>query len=400
MLRAQRSEVISHLSHPVLLALQALQTGTLVVTFPEGTELMYGGLNSGTQAEMQINDWDVLDDIANYGDIGFGEGYMLGMWDTHNLQNLMRLFAENIDAVESYIDGSIFFKTLYSLKNKLRSNTYMGSRKNIQAHYDLGNDFYKLWLDKTLTYSGGLFNGNPATSLEDAQKAKYQRILDRLSPLPTDHILEIGCGWGGFMEIAAKNGHRVTGVTISQPQAELATIRLAKADVDHLTEVHLQDYREVTEAYDHVVSIGMLEHVGEKFWTAYMEKIYNTLKPSGKAVIQTIVVREDLYKKYRKNSDFIREHIFPGGMLPSPARFKDEATGAGFRINDVFFFGRDYAITLEKWLEKFDGHIQNIRDMDYSEEFIRKWRLYLAMSAAMFRAGRIDLMQVELGRID
>jgi cyclopropane-fatty-acyl-phospholipid synthase len=308
----------------------------------------------------------------------------------------MQLLTENIDAIDGYIDGSVFYRALYGLKNKLRLNTNTRSPKYTQMHYDLGNDFYKLWLDKTLTYSGALFNGNAAKSLEEAQRAKYRRILDHLSPWSGDHILELGCGWGGFMEEAAKRGYRVTGTTLSETQAELARERLAKAGLGHLTEVRLQDYRAVAEQFDHVVSIGMFEHVGEEFWPGYMKKVQGALKPAGRAMIQSIVVRDDRFNRYRSSSDFMREHIFPGGMLPSPSRFKRAAGRAGLKVCDTFFFGGDYAITLGKWLENFDARLPEIRELGYDDAFIRKWRVYLTGSAAMFRTGRINLMQAEL----
>lgn len=396
MTKVLKKDAISFHAHPVLEALRSIQTGVLTLTLPEGQELLYSGSKPGLQAEMHLHDWRALDDIADHGDIGLGEGYMRDLWDTNDLKSLMRLFADNIETIESYIDGSPFYRMLHSLKNKCRPNTHTGSKNNIHSHYDLGNDFYKLWLDETLTYSGALFNGDAGKSLESAQKAKYQRILSHLSPSPTDHILEIGCGWGGFMAEAAKKGHRVTGVTISSAQAELAQIRLAEAGLDHLAKLRLQDYREIPERHDHIVSIGMFEHVGEKFWPEYMQTIYKLLKPSGKAMIQTIVKRDDLFKRYRSSSDFLREHIFPGGMLPSPASFKANAIEAGLQIKDIFFFGGDYAITLEKWLEKFDNKIQAVRDMGHNEEFIRKWRFYLTSCSAMFRTGRINLMQIEL----
>jgi cyclopropane-fatty-acyl-phospholipid synthase len=308
---------------------------------------------------MHVRDWKVFKRIFSHGDIGLGEDYIRGLWDTQDLKNLMRVAVENI-----------------------------------HEHYDLGNDFYKLWLDESMTYSCALFRGDDSKSLREAQQDKYQRILGKLSPAPGETLLEIGCGWGGFMEEAARSGVPVTGVTISEEQAEFARTRLQKAGLSGLTQVRLQDYREVPERYDHIVSIGMFEHVGEEFWAEYMDTVRKHLRPGGKAMIQTIIVREDLFKSYRKSSDFIRAHIFPGGMLPSRGRFEQEAAKAGLKIKDVFH----YAITLEKWLENFDDRMEDIKALGYCDKFIRKWRFYLTSCAAMFRGGRIDVMQVEVLR--
>ena len=395
--KKQHDEMASPCAHPVLHALRSLKRGAFSVTLPGGREIFYHGPESGIHADMRIKDWNALDFIATRGDIGLGEGYMMGWWDTTNLKSMLCLLTENIDALDTRcVDGSALYQMFYSMKNKLRLNTSEGSLKNVKAHYDLGNDFYKLWLDETMTYSGALFNGDANLPLAAAQKAKYQRILDRLSPSPGDHILEIGCGWGGFMEEAARKGCRVTGVTLSSEQAAFARERLEKAGLKHLTEVRLQDYREVPEKFDHIVSIGMFEHVGEEFWAEYMAKLRNALKPGGSAMVQSIVVRDDRFKSYRRSSDFAREHIFPGGLLPSASRFKAAAEHAGLRVADTFFFGVDYALTLENWLERFDTNLQKLRELGYGEDFIRKWRFYLTGSAATFRSGRINLMQAQL----
>ena len=349
---------------PVALsAMSLIRRGQLDLVLPDGQRAVYGGKEPGPSAVMHVRDWKVFKRIFSHGDIGLGEDYIRGLWDTQDLKNLMRVAVENI-----------------------------------HEHYDLGNDFYKLWLDESMTYSCALFRGDDSKSFREAQQDKYQRILGKLSPAPGETLLEIGCGWGGFMEEAARSGVPVTGVTISEEQAEFARTRLQKAGLSGLTQVRLQDYREVPERYDHIVSIGMFEHVGEEFWAEYMDTVRKHLRPGGKAMIQTIIVREDLFKSYRKSSDFIRAHIFPGGMLPSRGRFEQEAAKAGLKIKDVFHFGQDYAITLEKWLENFDDRMEDIKALGYCDKFIRKWRFYLTSCAAMFRGGRIDVMQVEVLR--
>ncbi|MCF6216286.1 MAG: cyclopropane-fatty-acyl-phospholipid synthase family protein [Emcibacter sp.] len=381
----------------VLLPLNLIQRGRLDLLLPNEKTAVYSGKAQGTQADMKVYDWKVFNHMLRRGDIGLGEDYIKGLWESGNLKKFMRLAVENIQAFESFARSNIFYRLAYALKNRFLPNTQRKSRKNVHVHYDLGNDFYKLWLDKGMTYSSALFQGDASKSLKDAQQAKYQRILDRLTPSSSaGHILEIGCGWGGFMEKAAQSNFRVTGVTLSREQAVWTEERLEKAGLDKTTEVRLKDYRELDGQYDHIVSIGMFEHVGEAFWPEYMNTVHKYLKPGGKAMIQTIIIRDDLFEDYRNSSDFIREYIFPGGMLPSRECFEQEAVKAGLTVNDVFHFGQDYAITLEKWLDNFDASIADIKAMGYCDKFIRKWRFYLTSCAAMFRSGRIDVMQVEL----
>jgi len=379
-----------------LQALKHLGIGELTVTLPNGEILRCQGREEGDSADPQINHWAVIDRLITHGDVGFGEDYMAGKWTTSNLLGLMRVAAANLAVLDRYFHTNLWLKLLYWCKHHLLFNTLKRSRQNVHEHYDLGNDFYALWLDKSMTYSCGLFGGNSDLSLFDAQKAKYNRILQRLSPSPGDHIVEIGCGWGGFMEAAAQHGCQVAGVTLSDEQAKYAKERLKNANMSAITEVRLQDYRELSGTFDGLVSIGMFEHVGESYWPTYMKDVHAFLKPGGKAVIQTITIAEERFKEYRDGSDFLREHIFPGGMLPSRQRFEAVAQGAGLRVNDVFEFGIDYAITLERWLSNFDMNLEAVRALGYSDSFIRKWQFYLASCAGMFRAGMINVMQVEM----
>lgn len=379
-----------------LQALKHLGIGELTVTLPNGEILRCQGREEGDSADLQINHWAVIDRLITHGDVGFGEDYMAGKWTTSNLLGLMRVAAANLAVLDRYFHTNLWLKLLCWCKHRLLFNTLKRSRQNVHEHYDLGNDFYALWLDKSMTYSCGLFGGNSDLSLFDAQKAKYNRILQRLSPSPGDHIVEIGCGWGRFMEAAAQHGCQVTGVTLSDEQAKYAKERLKNANMSAITEVRLQDYRELSGTFDGLVSIGMFEHVGESYWPTYMKDVHAFLKPGGKAVIQTITIAEERFKEYRDGSDFLREHIFPGGMLPSRQRFEAVAQGAGLRVNDVFEFGIDYAITLERWLSNFDMNLEAVRALGYSDSFIRKWQFYLASCAGMFRAGMINVMQVEM----
>ncbi|MAV30850.1 MAG: class I SAM-dependent methyltransferase [Cycloclasticus sp.] len=381
-----------------LQALKSLQFGSLSLTWPNGQTTYHEGKSACVNAEMTVYHWGVIDRLITHGDVGLGEDYMADKWSTPDLLALMRLAAANLAVFDRYLQTNLWLKLLYWCKHHLFSNTLKRSRQNVHEHYDLGNDFYRLWLDKSMTYSSALFNGDASVPLIDAQKAKYQRILQRLAPAPGSHMLEIGCGWGGFMEVAAASDCHVMGVTLSNEQAQFAVERLYTAGLDANTEVRLQDYRELTGSFDYVVSIGMFEHVGESYWSTYMKDVHNYLRPAGKAMIQTITIAEERFEQYRAGSDFLREHIFPGGMLPSRERFEAIAVDSGLVLNDVFEFGLDYAITLEQWLANVDKHIPAIQALGYSEKFIRKWRFYLASCAGMFRAGGINVMQVELGR--
>ena len=379
-------------------ALKSLQFGSLSLTWPNGEMTHHEGDQNGVHAEMTLLQWDVIDRLITHSDVGLGEDYMAGKWSTPDLLSLMRLATVNLAVFERAFHTSAWLKLLYWFKRQLFPNTVKRSRENIHEHYDLGNDFYRLWLDKSMTYSCALFNGDTSLQLYEAQRAKYERILQRLAPEPGNRILEIGCGWGGFMEIAATHGCHVTGVTLSSEQADYARQRLASTRLEANTEVRLQDYRELSGSFDYVVSIGMFEHVGESYWSTYMRDVRDYLRPGGKAMIQTITIREDRFEGYRDSSDFLREHIFPGGMLPSRERFEAIAVDSDLVVNDVFEFGQDYAITLGKWLANVDKQISAIQELGYSEKFIRKWRFYLASCAGMFRGGGINVIQVELSR--
>jgi cyclopropane-fatty-acyl-phospholipid synthase len=384
----------SYKDHPFLRALRHIASGSLDLYLPGGIRLFYFGVRDGKKAHMHFYEWKCLDRLLTSGDLGWGEDYMAGLWETHDLPALMQFVADNAAALGDFSNGNALVKFYCRYKRKIFANSFLRSRENVHKHYDLGNSFYSQWLDQTMTYSCALFGGNASLPLEMAQKAKYARILDRLAPEPNAHILEIGCGWGGFIEEAAARGLRVTGITLSDEQARWAIQRLAAAQLQDFTDIRLEDYREVRGQYDHIVSIGMFEHVGEKFWKTYMGCLHRCLKPGGKALVQSIIVREDLFDFYRESSGFIREHIFPSGMLPTRKRFEAAATKAGLHVEEVFHFGQDYAITLRKWLENFDASLPQIKSLGYDDSFIRKWRFYLTYCAAMFKAERIDVMQV------
>jgi len=382
--------------HILLKAFEHLHCGSLDCRLPNGDRKVFQSSNSGIHADIVIYDWRVLDRLIASGDIGFGEDYVAGYWDTENLPSLLLLFLQNREVLESYIvDQNFYHRLTHYLQAKHRSNTLSGSRDNIHAHYDLGNEFYALWLDDTFTYSCALFEGDSDRSLEAAQKAKYQRILKKLEITDNDHVLEIGCGWGGFAEQAVKQGLRITGLTISEEQYDFCNHRLGSTDLTKV-DIRLQDYRELTEQFDHIVSIGMFEHVGEEFWSTYMDNVYASLQSGGKAMIQTITIHDDFFDNYQKGSDFIREHIFLGGMLPSTQRFLQEAENAGFNVQDVFHFGQDYALTLRNWTDRFEEALDQVKQLGYCDHFIRKWRFYLNSCEAAFLVGRTNVMQVLL----
>ncbi len=370
--------------------------GKLNMTLPNGSTTVCIGKKPGTTANIVLNDWNIFKRIQTHADIGFGEDYVLGYWDTDDLPKLLDLAMENTEYCHDMLAGHTFYRLLYALKQKFKTNSNEGSKRNIHHHYDLGNDFFKLWLDEGMTYSGALFNGDSSFTLEAAQTAKYQRILTKLDLKPKDRILEIGCGWGGFMEQAAKLDIPITGITISEEQARYARERFAGTELEKLITIVLKDYRLIKDQFDHIVSIGMFEHVGLEYWKDYMQTLKRCLKPAGSIMIQSIVIRDDLFDIYRSGSDFIREYIFPGGMLPTLPLLEQEAGKTGLMVKDVFYFGSDYALTLETWLQNFDRNREAISALGYDRAFIRKWRFYLAICAALFRAGRINVMQVKL----
>lgn len=386
----------NQLKKSFLAALASATTGTITVHVAGekprryGAEAAVANTNGGVDADITVNDWGFLWPVACRGDIGLAETYIEGRWDTTNIENLIAFFLSNMDAMERHAHGHPLQQWLFRLVNGLiRRNNRKGSRANIHAHYDVGNDFYKLWLDPTMTYSSALYHDDNVP-LEEAQRAKYRRILAQLEQTSRE-ILEIGCGWGGFAEEAASHGKQVTAVTVSEAQHKFASQRLAGK-----AEVLLQDYRDVRGKFDAIVSIEMFEAVGERYWPDYFNTIKQRLAHNGKAIVQTITIDDRYFDGYRKRSDFIRHYIFPGGMLPAVSRFKAEAARAGLRCSEPFCFGQDYARTLREWLSRFDAAAAEIVRLGYDQKFQRSWRFYLAMCAAAFAVGRTNVVQFEL----
>ncbi len=375
-----------------LKSLDRLQYGALELVTPDGQVRTFEGRSPGIRARLEMRDWRVAGNLAARGDIGFAEDYRHGLWDTSNLQNLLALGLQNDQAIRRYVFGSRFFQTLSRLSYLLRLNTLQGSKKNVHAHYDLGNDFYSLWLDPSMTYSSALYKYD-GEDLMQAQYNKYDRILDCLNGT-SGSLLEIGCGWGGFAERAAGRGDfDLKGITLSEEQYDYARTRL---ETGSGARVALEDYRHQGGKYDHIVSIEMFEAVGERYWPTYFSKVGDLLNKNGKAVIQTITIDDARFERYRRGGDVIRSYIFPGGMLPGPSRFRREAEKAGLRVTGEYHFGKDYARTLEAWLNRFDETRGAVRDLGFDDSFIRLWRFYLAACIAGFSTGRTSVMQAEV----
>lgn len=381
----------------LLLALfERVRIGTLLVTFPDGNQRRYGG-EPGPNAALEIRDWAACGQILRAGDIGLAEAYRDRLVEIPDITALLLLAMANEDALSQAFHGSFWGTLYYRLKHLFGNrNTRRGSRKNIHAHYDIGNDFYKLWLDRTMTYSAACF-AYPGQALDEAQTAKYERLLSRLGVKEGDHILEIGCGWGGFAEHAASTrGVRVTGISLSQEQLAWARERVQGKPWEHLCEFRFQDYRDVSGRYDAVISIEMIEAVGESYWPSYFAKLNEVLKPGGRVGLQGITIADERFDDYRSGTDFIQQYIFPGGMLPSPQRLVQETARAGLSIADTHVFGRDYAETLRRWRASFEGTLSMIRDQGFDDAFLRIWRFYYAYCEAGFDAGRTDVCQLVL----
>lgn len=387
-------------SRVLLSLLSRIRCGSLTLTTPEGISFSFQGELPGPAACLDVLDWGACGAILQRGDIGFAEAYINRLWETDDLVGLITLALCNRDAVEKAIYGHWWGRVLYRLRRFLRANTRRGSRRNVEAHYDLGNAFYRLWLDGSMTYSAAILANDPARSLEAGQIAKYERVLERLDARPGDRILEIGCGWGGFSAYAASTrGCTVHGVTLSHEQLDWARSRARREGLEERTRFELRDYRDITDTYDHVVSLEMYEAVGERYWPAYFRTIRQRLQRGGKGLIQAITIDDRLFDRYRRGTDFIQHYVFPGGMLASPTVLRREIERAGLRIADAFGFGDDYAETLRRWRVRFNRAIPDVRALGFDQRFVRLWTFYLAYCEAGFRARSTDVFQLELNHV-
>jgi cyclopropane-fatty-acyl-phospholipid synthase len=396
---APASQSLPAAARTVLHLMQGLQHGRLDVQFPDGSLHAFGkASDAAPQASIRLHNWNVCAAALKSGDIGFADSFIAGDWHTPDLAALLKVFIANRDAIEKVVYGSWWGSLLYRFKHLANRNTRSGSRKNIHAHYDLGNPFYRLWLDESMTYSSAWFAGDTSQSLAQAQRAKMRRALADSGIQPGQRLLEIGCGWGAMAHTAAEEfGAQVLGVSLSTEQLTEARARIERAGLSPQVEFRFQDYRDIPEeSFDAVVSIEMFEAVGREYWAGFFNTLQRKLKPGGRACIQTITIRDDLFERYVRGTDFIQQYIFPGGLLPSPSAFKAEAQKAGLRVVGEFAFGRDYAETLARWRHRFLAEQHRVLDIGFDTRFMRIWEFYLAYCEAAFEAGNTDVVQFSL----
>lgn len=379
--------------------LQHLKHGQLHLDLPDGGSLQLG-LSSNPRARMSVQDWRVFAAVLRSGDIGLAEAYIDQHWSAPQLADLLRLLMINRDALESLVYGAWWGRLAYRLRHVLNRNTRAGSRRNIHAHYDLGNAFYTLWLDPSMNYSAAWFQGNLEGDLTQAQDAKMRRALESAGVRAHSRVLEIGCGWGALAEKAAAefNAH-VTGVTLSHEQLAYGRRRLMQAGLTARAELRLQDYRDIRDApFDAICSIEMVEAVGQAYWPDYFGTVARLLKPGGRACVQSIVIDDARFDRYMQGTDFIQQYIFPGGCLPSPGRFRAAAQQAGLRVVDELAFGADYAETLRRWRHQFTQQRAQVLAQGFDVRFLRLWEFYLAYCEAAFDSRNVDVVQFTLAK--
>lgn len=373
--------------------------GSLTFVLPSGKPLRIDGRSPGPDAVVQVRDYRFIRRGLASGDIGFAEGYMAGEWTTPDLPAVLTAFALNFDRLTALLRGNPVMHLAHLLQHWTRRNDRTGSKRNIHAHYDLGNAFYGRWLDRTMTYSSALYDQTPRVALDAAQTRKYESLAQAIGLGPGKTVLEIGCGWGGFAEYAAREiGAQVTGITLSPAQHDFARKRLFEQGLSDKAEIQLVDYRDVQGRFDAVASIEMFEAVGEAYWPAYFRKIRDVLRPGGRAGLQIITIRDELFPRYRRRADFIQRYIFPGGMLPSETRLRQETDQACLEWTQVRRFGQDYADTLAEWSRRFEAAWSDIAALGFDERFQRLWKFYLAYCEAGFRTERTNVIQLALSR--
>lgn len=385
----------------VLKALSKMTLGKLELSLPNGETLVFGNGEDKISANIQVNHPDFFKSIALYGDIGFGESYTSGVWDTSNITNVIKWVILNIEHAPSVTGSKVksvalnLFKYANKLTHLRRANSLAGSQKNISEHYDLNNDFFATFLDKTMTYSSGYFL-NENVSLEESQYAKYDRLAKQLKVKSTDHVLEIGSGWGGNAIFLAQNyGCKVTSVTISKEQQKLAVTRVKELGLEDKVSIIIKDYRKIEGTFDKIVSIEMLEAVGHQYLETYFNKCQQLLKPDGIFAFQVITSPDSRYDKLRNGVDWIQKHIFPGSLLPSVAAINKAINNTGdLTLVDLKDMGLDYAKTLQLWFIEFNKHLDKVKALGFDELFIRKWNYYLNYCEAAFTMRNINVLQL------
>jgi len=377
---------------------EKLKCGRLTIITPDGTERHFDGATDGPEAVLKLNSLRAVRRFATGGSLGFAEAYLDGDWDSPELPRLLELLVLNEDAYNDHFYGHAWFRWMARLSHVLRSNSKRGSRQNILAHYDLGNAFYRRWLDASMTYSAARFE-EPDLSLESAQAAKYASLAKKLSLQADHHLLEVGCGWGGFAEFAAREiGAKVTAITISDEQHAFAAERIQTAGLNDKVEIRLQDYRDVDGRFDRIASIEMFEAVGEAYWPTYFSKLADMVQSGGIIGLQIITIADRYYETYRRGADFIQRHIFPGGMLPSPSALQGQFERAGLQKLTETTFGLDYARTLATWNQSFQAAWPELSQLGFDQRFRRLWQYYFAYCEAGFKAGWTDVRQFALSR--
>lgn len=372
-------------------ALARIQVGTITLTCPDGITHKFSGEDNGMVAHLQLHNARAARALFIGGTNGFAEAYLAGEWDTPDLTAFLRLAAANEQAFSLEGRGAASIRFLRRAQHLLRANSKRGSKRNISYHYDLGNDFYETWLDPSMTYSSALYE-DEGTSLSDGQLIKYQAICRELALKPGDHLLEIGCGWGGLCEVAARDfGAKVTAITLSREQLAYARARMEKAGLVDKVEIKFCDYRDLTGTYDAVASIEMIEAVGEKYLPSYFDVLHKVSKPGGRIVVQAITIAPDRYEEYRSGSDFVQQHVFPGGFLPTDTVLDDAASEAGLASTKAHLFGPSYARTLAQWHRRFEHAWNDISPQGFDERFRRLWKFYLSYCEVGFATGRTNV---------
>jgi len=389
---------VSPMIRMVMAVTPKFEFGTLTLRLPDGRRVRFRGRQAGPDAEWRFNDARAAGKFFTGGAVAWAESYMDGLWDTPDLEALIEFFAKNDPAIEEMLQGKWWYRSLRRMQHLLRPNTKKGSKKNIAYHYDLGNDFYAEWLDPSMTYSSAVF-ADGDDDLSRGQSAKYRALAEQMRLEQGHTVLEIGCGWGGFAELAARDfGARVTAITVSKEQFDYAQQRMFRAGLNERVEIRLQDYRDVQGQFDRIASIEMFEAVGEQYWPTYFSKLADRLKPQGRAGLQIITIADRYFETYRSGTDFIQKYIFPGGMLPSPTALTQELSRAGLKTLESKAYGQDYARTLELWQIRFQQAWPRISESGFDARFKKMWEYYLAYCRAGFRVGFTDVVQLSVAK--